>query len=317
MSNQRRDFLKQVSFAGGGLLLCDPLNAINYSKGFYGKFNNILNEVSIYHTNDLHNRIEAVEFGKNEGYGGLRNIEKCIEKTIGAKLLLDAGDFLDETKSTQEHLEMVRYMNQVGYTAATIGNREIARGEEYLAQLMSSMNFSLVNCNYQFQHPILKEKILSYKIHKTGRFRIGITGIGLKSGNDSSILWEHPYDKANEVAGKLKRVNGCDLVICLSHLGYEQSGGEPSSKEFLQFSENIDLVIGGHGDYKTPYLRVGKNKHQEEVLLSHAFQGGITLNKLSFTLNAAGKKRGISYDNIVPGLVNQGETHLLMNEFLA
>jgi 2',3'-cyclic-nucleotide 2'-phosphodiesterase (5'-nucleotidase family) len=71
-----------------------------------------LNEIAIIHTNDLHNRIGPVQVGKRNGYGGLKNIEAHLEKSASSHLLVDAGDFLDETAGFSQHRQMITYMNR-------------------------------------------------------------------------------------------------------------------------------------------------------------------------------------------------------------
>ena len=300
MDSFRRDFLKQSGFIGGGLLIAEPLKQLNnFSETSLGF--NFLREVNIFHTNDLHNNIEPLQTGKKSGYGGLKNMAAVLSQSSTAHLLLDAGDFVDDAVSIEEQQKMIRAMNKLGFRASTIGNRELAKGADHLAELIPLMKFSLVNCNYSFEHPVLRANVQSYKIIKTGKYKIGVTGVGthqLKSME--GIAWHHPYDRANAIASNLKKEKGCDLVICLSHLGYTQSSG-PRNAEFAKASENIDLIIGGHTELVMPGQMILKNKLKQEVIVSHGGPGGILVKQITFGFNADRQKNNIACRNIVPG----------------
>jgi 5'-nucleotidase len=298
MDSQRRDFIRQSGLVGGGLLLCDPINQLSTPFGL----RHFLDEVNIIHTNDLHNSIEPLQSGKKSGYGGLKNISSSLSQNGGSFILLDAGDFLDDNASIEDHKRMIRSMNQVGFHASTIGNRELSGGVDHLASLIPLMKFSLVNCNYTFDHPDLRSNIHAYRILKSGRFKIGVTGVGTHQSIPSTgVTWQHPYDKANALARMLKEEKGCDLVICLSHLGYKQPTG-PNNEEFAKASENIDLIIGGHSELIMPHQLILKNKLKQEVIVSHGGPGGILVKQVTFGFNGQ-QKNNLACKNIVPGSI--------------
>jgi 5'-nucleotidase len=300
MDSYRRAFLKQSGFIGGGFFVAEPLKQLNnFSEGKLGF--NFLREVSIFHTNDLHNNIEPLQTGKQHGYGGLTNIGTVLKHSTVAHVLLDAGDFVDDAASVEQQQMMIGIMNKLGFDAATIGNRELARGTDHLAQLIPMMKFPLLNCNYAFDHPVLKSNVQSFKIIKTGKYKIGITGVGthqLKTMD--GIHWHHPYDKANAIASHLKKEKGCDLVICLSHLGYIQDSG-PHNAEFAKVSEHIDLIIGGHGDQLMTGHMILKNKSKQEVIVSHGGPGGILVKQVMFGFDVDRQKNNIACRSFVPG----------------
>src|SRR5437764_275380 len=102
MDNLRRDFLRQSGLLGGAFILAPTLKSLGFSSRAFG-MKNFLNEVTIVHTNDLHNSIEASRFGKRNGYGGLTNIERAFAGAMPASLFLDAGDFLDQACGYEQH----------------------------------------------------------------------------------------------------------------------------------------------------------------------------------------------------------------------
>jgi 5'-nucleotidase len=245
MNNNRRKFLQSSSLLATGFMFAKPL------KTFAGVSNTSLlkeglqlNTVQIVHTSDLHGRRQPFAFGGLHNIGGLNNIHSVIKAGSAAPLLVDAGDFLDGNTSLSDHVNMIRLMNSTNYTAVTIGDKELLQGEAHLASLVPYMNFTVVNCNYHFSNPVLKAKVQPYHVVRYGQYKIGITGVGPSlagRGHADGVTYSQPYEKANEAALYLKHQLHCDLVICLSHLGFEQENGRPDNKTFAAASENIDL----------------------------------------------------------------------------
>jgi len=303
MPTGRRNFIRNTSLATGGLLLVDSLKKVSAISTQSAFLNKALHTVTIFHTNDLHNQILPFTNGGRSGYGGLKNIEGLVSNAENLSLLVDAGDFLGERATVSEHREMICTMNRMGYHAATIGNRELAKGQDYLAELVREVNFKLVNCNYVFNNTMLQKKVSRYHIVSWGKYRIGITGIGTRpdhiTGKEASVKFLHPYDKANEVARELKEKN-CDLVICLSHLGYQKNGSGFNNTDFAYNSENIDLIISGHSNELVAAPKSLRNRKKEEVILSHGGFGGLISRQISIGFNASGEKHFMDCRNFVP-----------------
>ena len=300
MTTPRREFLKHTSVIAGGLLLTNPLEALaSFSRGNTGSCE--ANKLSIVHTNDLHNQLHPLQWGKQSGLGGLNNIHLHLKKVISGSLLLDAGDFLDDAASYAEHRDMIIAMNEIGYMAGTIGNRELANGQQYLATLLPLLKFPLVNCNYRFTNGKLKEGIQPYIILKSGNYRIGITGVGPKVPI-AGITWMHPYDTANQIAAWLKKEKYCDLVICLSHIGYTKKSSPVNNTAFARSSAAIDLIVSGHQQHLSSDLLVCKNKNKEEVLVSHGGESGMVVKQVTITFDENKKRREVAFKNFIPGL---------------
>ena len=299
--SKRRDFLKTTSLATTALLFSKPLQSIAgiTNNSFLRK---TFNTVTIFHTNDLHGAISPFIAGNKSGLGGLENVQNLLKEQGASDLLLDAGDFLNDKASYEEHKNFIVIMNNTGYDAVTIGNNELSKGQDYLASLIPLMNFKPVNCNYEFTDPVLKDKVLPYHIIKYGQFKIGITGVGHDLAHiDSQIRYHHPYKKANEVATYLKQQLNCDMVICLSHLGFKQDGSKPDNYKFAVASENIDLIISGHTNEIMNSQRVLRNNEKQQVIISHAGWGGLMMGKLSFTFDENRRQHFFDSKNYIPG----------------
>jgi len=290
MKNPRRLFLTQVAGIAGIAALNKPLASIASVSKHINTLYSADRAITIYNTNDLHGKIDA---GYNNA-GGLNCIKKLLENQDTWGLLLDAGDFLDSSSSTSQQKDMIRAMNSMGYCVATPGNHELALGQENLAALIPIMKFAMVNCNYQFD-PILSNLIKPYLIIHTRNFKVGITGVGQPV---KGIVYKDAIVSANETAKLLKTQENCDLVICLSHLGFKNEGSAPDSKKLAQQSEHIDMIIGGHSRKVMNAPMIVLNKQKKEVMLSQAGWDGLMMGKTVFNFESK-QKIGIKAEHFL------------------
>src|SRR5205814_1618824 len=82
-------------------------------------------------------------------------VNSVIKNNGASHILLDAGCFLSSNASLEQNKKLIQLMNQTGYSVATIGRTELAKGEANLASLITNMNFKLVNCNYDFNIDVI------------------------------------------------------------------------------------------------------------------------------------------------------------------
>lgn len=216
-------------------------------------------ELLIVHTNDTHSCVEPLSPNlsdttqANKG-GYLRRTALLNE--LRAKdpnlLLVDAGDFSQGSAYYNlYHGDVeVGLMNIMGYDAATIGNHEFDFGVENMARLFRMAKFPIVCCNYDFTGTACEGLVKPYVVIKRNGLKIGILGVspqleGLVSAHTSQgVRFSDPIAAAQPVADYLKNEAKCDLVVCLSHLGWNVAG--VSDEEFIPATRNIDVVIGGH-----------------------------------------------------------------------
>jgi len=290
MKNPRRLFLTQVAGIAGIAALNKPLAAIASVSKHINTIYSADRAVTIYNTNDLHGKIDG---GYNNA-GGLNSLKKLLENQDTSGLLMDAGDFLDSSGSKSRQKDMIRAMNSMGYCVATPGNHELALGQKNLAALIPIMRFAMVNCNYQFD-PILSSWIRPYVVVHTGNFRVGITGVGQPI---KGIVYKDAFMCANETARLLKTRENCDLVICLSHLGFKNEDGAPDNKKLAQHSEHIDMIIGGHNRKVMNAPMIVLNKQKKEVILSQAGWDGLMMGKTVFDFESK-QKTGIKAEHFL------------------
>lgn len=231
----------------------------------------------IWYTNDMHGQVSCLLPAQREG------------------LLLDAGDFTDHAHSLDMSLNMIHAMNKAGYHAATIGNRELANGQAALASLLPHMQFVLVNCNYRFTDPVLRRGVLPYKIVYAGSIKIGITGVGPQLASNTGVACLPPVAAANAIAASLKKDHGCQVVICLSHLGDQQL---PGNKQMATDSTHIDFVIGGH-QQQLQKMMIYRNQLNNEVYFSQAGWDGMMVGHMKMLFNEDRQGCGIRPGHIM------------------
>lgn len=259
--------------------------------------------ITVLHTNDMHSRIEP--FPDNDPkYPGLGGMEKRaalisqIRKEEESVLLLDAGDVFQGTPYFNEfggELEF-KLMSKMGYDAATMGNHDFDNGLEGFDRMLPHADFPFLCSNYDFSDTILNGKTETHKVFERNGIRIGLFGIGVELDGLVSkklyagTIWKDPVQVANDYANRLRSDEQCDLVICLSHLGYEYQTDKVSDRKLAEQTSNIDLIIGGHTHTFLDSAVKLRNKVGKEVLVTQAGWAGICVGRVDFIFREGGKQ---------------------------
>lgn len=230
----------------------------------------------ILHTNDAHSCIyplsPAIQNKVFAGNGGfIRRVELIKRKRLSHPdlLLFDSGDFSQGSpyytmfKGDVE----IGLMNIMHYDAVTIGNHEFDFGLDNMVRLFKKANFPFVCSNYDFTGTPLENIVKSYIIIKRNGLKIGVFGLSPKldglvfTANYGKIKYLDPAEVTDRISKYLKLQAKCDVVICLSHLGWHV-GGEDDQYTFSK-SSYVDLVLGGHSHTylkNLGYIRNSDNK---------------------------------------------------------
>ena len=288
---KRRNFIQNIVLGIGTLLVSPSL----FSQENLKKKKRLV----ILHTNDTHSTIEPFpsKHSKFPNMGGVSKRHTILQKIRSEEehvLLLDAGDIFQGTpyfNTFNGELEM-KLMSLLQYDAATMGNHDFDIGLEGFLNAQQFANFPFLCANYDFSETILSGKTKAYQIfHKAG-IKIGVFGVGValkglvsedKYGNTRYL---DPISTANKIASDLKS-KGCDLVICLSHLGFEyENKSINSDRKLAAETENIDLILGGHTHTFFDKPLVLKNSKNKDVLVNQVGWGGVYLGRIDIDVES-------------------------------
>lgn len=189
-------------------------------------------------------------------------------------------------------------MSSMAYDATTIGNHDFDAGLENLAnQLEKHARFPMLVSNYDFTGTPMEYKYEPWKIFRKGKLSIGVFGIGIEMKGlvpenlSGATQYLDPLEASARIAGKLKKDKKCDLVICLSHLGYQYRDNKVSDERLAKESEDIDLIIGGHTHTFLDAPVLYKNKKGKDVIVNQVGFAGIILGRLDFEFSKITRKK--------------------------
>jgi len=267
-------------------------------------------KITILHTNDVHSHIDPfpTDHPRNANMGGAARRAALIEnirKEEENVLLLDAGDIFQGTPYFNYYggeLEF-KLMSMMQYDLATMGNHDFDNGIDGFYAQLPHAKFEFVSANYDFKNTVLNEIVKRYKIFNKDGIKIGIFGLGVELNGlvDKKLYKETVYNNPIEIAQDMTRIlkeeQKCDLVICLSHLGfsYKNEPYKVSDLGLARKTKNIDLIIGGHTHTFLERPVVEKNSEGKDVLINQVGCYGINLGKIDFyfsndkTLKSSGK----------------------------
>lgn len=294
---ERRKFIKQVAGAStlamvGGLTL----------PSFMSKNKR---HITILHTNDTHSHIEPFKANHNRyaNKGGVARRATLIQKIRKENLntlLLDAGDIFQGTPYFNYfggELEF-KLMSMLKYDVATIGNHDFDNSIDGLYKQLPNAKFDFVSANYDFKNTVLDTHIKPYKIIVKEGIKIGIFGLGVElEGLVGKKMYKEtkyldPIEITQDITAELKNEQQCDLIICLSHLGYYYKNNPEiiSDLNLAKATKNIDLIIGGHTHTFLPKPTIVKNINGKNILVNQVGAYGINLGRVDFYFDELGNK---------------------------
>lgn len=252
-----------------------------------------IKELLILHTNDTHSRIEPIpatdpnpEYAGKAGFVRRATLIKEIRKQNKDLLLFDCGDFSQGSpfyNMFKGEVE-VKLMNEMGYDAGTIGNHEFDFGLDNMARIFKMAQFPIVCANYDVKGTVLEGIVKPYVVLERNGMRIGVFGLSpvleglVQAKNCEGVVFEDPIEAARRVARILKEQEKCDLVVCLSHLGWQ---GEPYSDETLiPNTRYIDIVLGGHSHSYFDKTLFYKNLDGEEIPLQQMGKNAVYVGEM-------------------------------------
>lgn len=284
----RRDFIRQATLGTAALSTLAALPAAASPTP---------RRLTILHTNDMHSRIEPFPEGGGQwaGLGGMARRSALIADVRAQEpnvLLLDSGDIWQGTpyfNFFQGELEY-KLMSRMKYDASTFGNHDFDNGLAGLQKQLPNAGFPFLIANYDFGGTPLAGRFAPYKVFEKGGARIGVFGLGIElkglvaDKNFGTTQYLDPVTVAKAQVQRLRQGERCDLVICLSHLGYKYEGEKIDDRKLAAQVGGIDLILGGHTHtfMPAPEPITGPNGHV--TLINQVGWSGINLGRIDYDL---------------------------------
>lgn len=213
-------------------------------------------QLTVMQTADLHNHIDLRKAGH------LRNLR--LEHDA---LLVDCGDAIWAgnlfIKPGPEHA--IRRMNEAGYHAMALGNREYFFRALGMLTKTAEARFPVLSANLlpksgNLGHVERWTIVESPRGDRVGLF--GLTPLMIKPGawpeRLSNMRFISHIRATREAIHALR--DSCEWIICLSHIGIERD--YQIAQEFAE----IDLILGGHTHEATDNLIAANGVHISHIL---------------------------------------------------
>lgn len=288
----RKTFLKRMSAAGLGLGITTMTPLLSYA-------GTGTRQLTILHTNDTHSRIEPFPENASRfaGMGGVSRRASLINRIRSENpnvLLLDAGDTFQGTpyfNYFNGELDF-KVMSQMRYDASTIGNHEFDNGVQGFVDVADKANFPFVNANYHFGDSPMGDFVKENIVKEVDDIRVGIFGLGIDFAGlvlpplHQGVTYRHPVRLAQYQVNRLRNDFKCDLVVCLSHLGYNYNNpNRVDDVTVARETRGIDLIIGGHTHtFMDAPERIRKDDGSVTIISQVGF-AGIVLGRIDFEFN--------------------------------
>ena len=246
--------------------------------------------LTVLHLNDTHSHVDPQRSGDYKGLGGA--VEQAayidsVRKADGKRnvLLLHGGDFSQGTSYFTElggDIE-IDILNDAGYDVVTLGNHEFDNGPVELARRLKRLQADVVCANYDFTGTPLEDLVEPYVIVRKAGKKIGIIGLltDISSVVDQKLLgtlvYQDPAEVVNRYAAYLRKEKGCDLVFCLSHLGYTED------KDVASRIRNVDVIVGGHSHTLLHKMQHVTDLDGKDVIIVQDWCWGMSVGNLKLT----------------------------------
>ncbi|HIA10821.1 MAG TPA: bifunctional metallophosphatase/5'-nucleotidase [Flavobacteriales bacterium] len=293
---KRRKFIKSLAGTTAYLGLAGlPLEAFSKKD---------LIQLTILHSNDIHSHIDPFPDNdpRNAGQGGAARKAAAIKKIRAEQenvLLFDAGDMLQGSPYYNMYKGELEFkiMSEMGYDGATVGNHEFDNGLEQLVEQLPHAKFPFISSNYDFTNTPMEGKTIRYKIFDKGGLSIGVFGLGIELEGlvNKRMYGNTVYNDAEATAAEmsfmLKKEKKCDLVVCISHLGYKYKSKKVSDHIIAKKSKYIDIILGGHTHSFFDNALKYKNSDNKEILICQAGCYGLRMGRVDYFFEKKSKKK--------------------------
>ncbi|MEJ2707385.1 MAG: bifunctional UDP-sugar hydrolase/5'-nucleotidase [Anaerolineales bacterium] len=235
-------------------------------------------EVTIFHTNDVHGREEAL----SRLSAVARQLRAEAESRGKKVLFFDAGDAADRRFPTTSATKGVAYysiLNVMGYDVQTMGNAiSLPYGPQAMKAVAERANFPILAANCRNNSEPLPEGLHEYvKIPLSPQITMGVLGLTAPWGNLYELFGLHMPDfiqVARQIIEQFKQ-EGVRPIVVLSHLGLDDD------RRLSKAVPGIDLIIGAHSHHLLP-----EGEESEGVLIAMAGDYARALGRVELSLDS-------------------------------
>jgi 2',3'-cyclic-nucleotide 2'-phosphodiesterase (5'-nucleotidase family) len=275
---------------------------------------------TILHTNDFHGQLDSSLSASNPGSAKIATVVNGVRTAVGAAnvLLVDAGDEmqgsllsnLGDGTPTGKGKPTIDVYNNMGYNVATFGNHEFDWGQLNLKARTDEAGYPYVTANIVkndtgncatagWTKPEFADN--PYEILTVGSpvpVKVGFIGVTTTetptitvSTATAGICFKDPADSIVHYYDQMM-ADGADVIVVLSHLGFEDGGygygipvyGDKSLAAKLNTAgKPANLIIGGHSHSNLPAATVVGN-----TTVAQAYYNGRTLGRADITVSTSG-----------------------------
>lgn len=257
----------------------------------------------ILHTNDTHSRIDPfpMDGGSLQGLAGVSRRKTLIDRIRRENehvLTLDSGDVFQGTPYYNLYGGEVEIeaMNRMGYQACAVGNHEFDNGMAALAKAMRQSRFKWICSNLHVAGSSLAGLVQPWSVMEVGPFRVGLLGLicrlqGMVSPvNHDGAVYLDPVESSRRAVRAL-RAEGCNLIVCLSHIGYKRGRDQEELRDvdLPALVEGIDLILGGHSHTFIDELDTAPRRGGGVTRITQQGWAGIRLGRIEVGLPRGGR----------------------------
>ena len=252
----------------------------------------------ILHLNDTHSRIEpmphnSAQFPDKGGVVRWDSYVHKVRKDAKNVLVLHSGDMVQGTPyfTLFGGKVEIAVANRIKLDAACLGNHEFDNGMDFMAKMIRQAKYPYLTTNLELSGTPLEGLTKKYLIIKRKGLKIGVIGLTINPDgmvskkNSEGMVYLDPIESANQTAAFLKQEKKCDLVICLSHLGYYPKEEPVGDITLAKQSRNIDIILGGHTHLPFQNLDRRLNLDGKEVIINQSGAYGIYIGRLNVELD--------------------------------
>ena len=251
----------------------------------------------VLHLNDTHSRIEPFPSidARNADKGGvIRHAAylNSVRNETKNVLVFHCGDIVQGTPYFNlfgGDVE-IAVANRLKFDASCLGNHEFDNGLDFLSKMIRKANFPVIATNLDFTGTALEGLTKKYLILKRNGLKIGIIGLTIKleglvtQKGIEGVKYLDPLETANNMAAFLKNEKKCDLIICLSHLGYYPDEKTIGDITLAKNSRYIDIILGGHTHTLLEKPDRRQNLDGKEVIIQQTGAYGIYFGRVDVAL---------------------------------